>query len=153
MSLKTLTWIHAQVLTFTETFPPPDPSRFRDAIKSLSHTLEITSLFNQGWEPSTLKGRYWHKSWAFRVCTIPFLKLLSSPQGQTSTYAADNRLTNPKALTHTKKGKGKTKQNTQQKKPTPKYTYHKSIQSTLPYTQISTSPLHHHSFKSVAALT
>lgn len=48
ISLKTLTWICARVFTFTETSPPPDPSRFRDAIKSLSHMLEITVHFSQG---------------------------------------------------------------------------------------------------------
>lgn len=146
-----------QVLTFTQT-SPPGPSRLRDAIKSLSHTVEITFYFNQGWDPSTLKGRHWHKS-LFRVCTICFWKYLSSPQGQTSTSAADNRLTNPKALTHKTKIKQNKihprteKKNHNQIKPPKNTNTHihtkkatKEEAGPSPSTQTRAVPLHHHSF-------
>lgn len=95
-SLKTWTWIPANL---HRAFSSPDPPRLRDANKSLSHRSFVISV---------KAGSYllWREdtgtSHEYSVCTIHFLKFLSSPQGQTSTSAADNRLTNTKELTHTK---------------------------------------------------
>lgn len=95
-SLKTWTWIPANLY---RAFSSPDAPRLRDANKSLSHRSFLTSVKAGSY---LLPREDTGTSHEYSVSIIHFLKFLSSPQGQTSTSAADNRLTNPKELSHTK---------------------------------------------------